>query len=242
MKKLAKPEAVISTEQKTVHDIMPNNTLVVTEEGQKMILQALKNATMISKGVSTDIIRYAALFFNIVTSDTTEAKKEYSIASLSDKAKNTLKHRCYDYFLNYDNPSFHKLHYCKDLKYTGATYNLKELVEVYEEYLEQRLFQVGAIDENNNIVDKTMYEAWYNKCRLYLNEDVFVRDFKFGSINVIDVSANKKNDPLIDYYKNLNHVKVDWLKHVRLTTSKIQEIYQNALNIMITDDMFCYNV
>jgi hypothetical protein len=205
----------------------------------------LQEAILVSKGVSADVIRHTAQFVNRL-SKSEEGKKnnQFAIAQLSDKDKEWVKRHCFDYYLNYNIKSLNGLRYLKILGLKEKqVYNLKLVVEKFESYLETTLRNVGIIDSNNNVLMPDVYKTWYNQCRLFLNDQNFAKEFKVGPLVVINEHETRAaSNSFIPRLKEKFPATVDTKKHARLTVAKIQSVYENALGIKITDDMFAYNV
>lgn len=222
-----------------------NNVTEISKPAEVMIKDIMEEVEYVSKGVSVDIMRYAARFFNKV-SNSEEGKKNntFSVALLTDPDKQWLKKHCFENFLAYDKAGFKSLHYVKAVGMNvSPTYNLKLLIEKFEAYFERKLQEAGLIDAKGNVLKADDYERWYSRCSLYLHEHSFADQFKLGPINVITEKGNReKTSSFIPTGKKEHPPIVDTKTHIRNTVRKIQDTYESTLGIKIKDDMFAFSV
>lgn len=203
--------------------------------------KTIENLIDSSRGVSVDTIR----FIQVLLSSKLSEIKEDGYWSLSlyvtteDKSK--LKSKAYDLYLRYTNPNF-TCKWIKNMEYTDAIYNLKKVIDKFEEHLEKSLKMMGVIDEDNLILDKDQYLEIYKKCRLYFYETDMKEEFDADKINVFKNEGQpykRKTSDLIDAGRELNwsfdvNVKI----HKRITVEKIVDIYEKSLNIRFIDNPF----
>lgn len=236
MKNSKKATSIVKVEDVVIEEpTAVNNTVVISDKG----LELLKSVALASKGVSVDVIRHTAQFVNKVMGENNVC----SIALLRDNDKAWLKKHCFDYYLQYDKPSYQDLYYIKILGIKGnKNYNLKEVVDKFETFLTNAFQFAGIIDEENNILMPEAYKEWYSKCRLYLHEDAFANEIKIGKLDVFnEFKMRAKSNPTIDLLKEKLPV-TNTTVHQQLSTDMIQEKYEDALHLKFVDNLFDYTV
>ena len=215
-----------------------NNVVEISAEGKKL----LETARIISKGVSINVSRHTALFYNkLKDAEGVKKNNKFSIAFLNDKEKADFKKHVFEQYIDYKNKGFEDLPFVKALKHTG-TFNIKVIVEKFEAFLEKALFEAGIIAKDNTILKHDEYREWYNKCRLYLFDKEFAEQAPLGNLVLYNFKLTNVKDMTLDGYKRENPVTVFADKHVRMTTAKIQSLYEEACKVKFEENIFAYTV
>ncbi len=194
-----------------------------------------------SRSLSVDIIRFVAL----ALSSEIEKVKAHGIWSMAlydtDESSKLLKEKLYDTYVMYTNPDF-ICTWINNINYKLGHYNIKLVIDKFEEFLETSLIKLGAIGVDNKNINREIYDKVYSKSRLYFHEIDIAKQYKDGQIEVFKNNGNdykKIKNPFIDEKRAANTVidpTVD--THVRFTVEKIEAIYEKALGIRFVDSLF----
>jgi len=230
----------------------PSQSTVVESDLDDIFNNLILNPKTDDKTMSIliDSSRYTSVcairFMQVVLQTKIDELKEHGTWSLSlyadSESKKILKTKLYDHYLKYTNPNF----ICKNLTnigYTKPIYNLNDIINTFELFLENALKDMNIIDEDNMILDKERYLEVYKKCRLYLHENETKDEFISGKINVFksDGSAYiRKTSDFIDGNRELNwSFDINNTNfHNRITSDSIIEIYEDVLGIRFIDNPF----